>query len=379
MSVWPTKYQRNIARGLIRATAVVAWGLGGFLPVAAQHGTVTITGAVVDAQTGLPLEDAHVFIASSMIGTATDAAGAFRLSAVPAGAHRLFISMVGYESAERDSLFRAATAYHINIQLAPTVVEMGEVVVNAREARRWQRQLLKFERMFLGETKNAAFAKILNPAVLSFSSRWGKFTASAAEPLVIENTALGYRMQYFLKEFESSGGTIKWDGEPLFAELEPDSKEQAAMWERNRRETFQGSMRHYMLALLGGRWAEEGFETSRRLSLDQSNPRFNVDPATLLRSGPTPQEKELAFHGYLEVAYAHEEEDEAYARWLGRSSWRSSGVQRSWLRLNDGPTLIDQAGEIIDPYGVIAYGYFAFERIGDEMPKEYRPRNWRMP
>ena len=314
-----------------------------------------------------------------MIGTATDATGAFQLSGVPAGAHRLFISMVGYKSAERDSLFRAGTAYHVPVQLAPTVVEMGEVVVNARKARRWQRQLLKFERMFLGETDNAASAKILNPEVLSFTSRWGKFTASAAEPLVIENTALGYRMQYFLKEFESSGGTIKWDGEPLFTELEPDSAEQAAMWEANRRKAFQGSLRHYLLALRGGRWVEEGFETSRRLSLDQSDQRFRVDPATLLRSGPTLQEKELVFHGYLEVTYVHEEEDRAYARWLGQSSWYASNVQRSWLRLNDGPTLIDQAGEVIDPYGVIVYGYFAFERIGDEMPKEYRPDNWHMP
>lgn len=379
MSVWPTRYRRSTALGLTRAATVVAWCLGGILPVAAQHGTVTITGTVVDAQTGLPLEHAHVFIASSMIGTATNAAGIFQLSEVPEGAHRLFISMIGYDSAERDSLFRAPRAYHVDIQLAPTVVTMSEIVVNAREARRWQRRLLKFERMLIGETDNAAFTKILNPEVLSFSSRWGKFTASAAEPLVIENTALGYRMQYFLKEFESSGGTIKWDGEPLFTELEPDSGKQAAMWESNRRKAFLGSMRHLMLTLLGGRWAEEGFEISRRLSPDQSDQSFRVDPATLLRNGPTPQEKELAFHGYLEVVYANEEEAEAYGRWLGRSSWRHSGFQRSLLRLNDGPTLIDQSGEVIDPYGVIVYGYFAFERVGDEIPKEYRPSNWRMP
>jgi hypothetical protein len=27
----------------------------------------------------------------------------------------------------------------------------------------------------------------------------------------------------------------------------------------------------------------------------------------------------------------------------------------------------------LDPYGVTVYGYFAFERIADDVPKEYRP------
>jgi hypothetical protein len=47
--------------------------------------------------------------------------------------------------------------------------------------------------------------------------------------------------------------------------------------------------------------------------------------------------------------------------------------QRSWIKLTNGPTVVDQNGEVIDPYGVTVYGYFAFERIADDVPKEYRP------
>ena len=44
-------------------------------------------------------------LASSMIGTTTDRDGKFVLEGVPPGAHRLVITMLGYESAHVDTLF----------------------------------------------------------------------------------------------------------------------------------------------------------------------------------------------------------------------------------------------------------------------------------
>ena len=61
-----------------------------------------ISGRVVDAETGQPLPGAHVFIASSMIGTVTDTNGQFDLHDVPVGAHRLYVSMLGFEPDFRD-------------------------------------------------------------------------------------------------------------------------------------------------------------------------------------------------------------------------------------------------------------------------------------
>ena len=46
------------------------------------------------------------------------------------------------------------------------------------------------------------------------------------------------------------------------------------------------------------------------------------------------------------------------------------------LRITGG-TVYDPAnginGEVRDPYGLTVYGYFAFERVADDVPKEYRP------
>ncbi|MDE2770104.1 MAG: carboxypeptidase-like regulatory domain-containing protein [Bacteroidota bacterium] len=57
-----------------------------------------LTGTVADTESERGLPRAHVFIASSMIGTTTDRDGKFVLEGVPPGAHRLVVTMLGYES-----------------------------------------------------------------------------------------------------------------------------------------------------------------------------------------------------------------------------------------------------------------------------------------
>ncbi|RMF54382.1 MAG: carboxypeptidase-like regulatory domain-containing protein, partial [Bacteroidetes bacterium] len=332
---------------------------------------------VVDSTSGEPLPGAHVFIAGSMIGTTTDGEGRYRLERVPPGAHRLYVSMLGFEPVHIDALVTAGQTLHYDAYLVPSVIELGEVTVEARKDTKWQKRLKTFIRQFLGETPNAAETKILNPEVLDFDGTWwGKLEARAAEPLVIENRALGYRIHYFLKEFISTGVTIKYDGEPLFEELPPRDDAEAERWRQNRRRAFFGSFRHFMLAALGDSTREAGFVTHRLLALEdarRSHPRFPLHMADVFDEGPTPETRTLRFRGFIEVTYLKEKEDPAYLRWEHSYYQRTPGSQRSWISLTDGPTAVDPTGTIVDPYGVTVYGYFAFERVADELPKEYRP------
>lgn len=337
---------------------------------------IVLTGTVTDTTSQRTLRDAHVFIASSLIGTATDSQGKFILEDIPAGAHRIVVTMIGYEPASIDTLLRAGKKYEFDLNLKPTTVELEEVVVNARLARRWQRRLSKFTRLFLGETDNSVLTTIINPEVLSFTSRLGKLSATASEPLIIENRALGYRLQYYLKEFFYYGSTIKYDGEPSFTELVPMDSTEWQRWLMNREAAFNGSQRHFLLSLMAGRTSEEGFQVHRRFSLESNGARFTMDPNQLLEPGPTPLEQLLTFHGVLEITYTNESEDNSFQEWQRQPTWTRPGPQRSFMELNSGPTLIDESGEVIDPYGVVVYGYYAFERIADKVPKEYRPPDW---
>ena len=248
---------------------------------------------------------------------------------------------------------------------------------------RWRERLAKFTRLFVGETPNAAHTKILNPEVLDFDEKVGLFRAWASAPLEIENRALGYKVTYFLKDFEATPTRIKYDGEPLFAPLQPGGPDEVAMWTAKRREAYLGSFRHFILAAMAGRLDEEGFHLYHRQlggplagSMPMSGPapgsgRFPLKADKLYRDGETPNEKVLDFKGYAEFVYEGEVEAEAFLRWAQRPG--RPKFQTSMLLLEEGPTVVDYKGDTLDPYGVTFFGYLAFERIADEVPKEYCP------
>ena len=103
----------RLVRSISLVFVLVLW------PVAARAQTehATLRGIVADDETGTPLAGAHVFIAASMMGTAADDEGRFVLDRVPLGAHRLYVSMLGFEPASRDTLLRQARSYDFEFRL----------------------------------------------------------------------------------------------------------------------------------------------------------------------------------------------------------------------------------------------------------------------
>ncbi len=362
-------------RALITLTLVPLMALA---PLAKGQTSATLTGTVTDT-TGSPLADVAVFIASSTMGTVTGPDGLFVLTGVPLGTLRLFASRVGYEPAHVDMFVRSATVIEHDFVLAEKVYELGELTVNA-DNERWRRQLAKFTRIFIGESPNARETTILNPEVLDFSVRRGEFRAQASEPLIIENLALGYRITYYLAEFVAEPNSWRWDGEPLYESLEPASPQESARWNAKRDSTFYGSFRHFLLAAINDKLEVHGFKIyhagrGSRFASRSGFPggtRMELKVADIMRAGEAPDERILDFDGLVEVVYTREEESAAYLR--SQSLRRRARFQTSPIKLDRGPTIVDLKGDTLDPYGVTFYGgYFAYERIADDVPKEYRP------
>lgn len=344
---------------------------------------VTLTGRITDAETGEPLPGANVFIAGSLRGTSTGLDGTYALDRIPVGALRLYVSMIGYEPAFRDMLLRTESVRTFNFELTPSVYELEGIAVEAKEDRGWQRRLERFRTLFIGQTPNSEETEIVNELVLDFEGSGGELRAAAPEPLVIENRALGYRVRYFLKDFSATPQRTRYDGEPLFEELEPESLEEAEQWNANRRNAFIGSFRHFLLALIAGKTEEQGFKTYGRTVMDDlsagemggrptAGTRFPIKASTILKPGKLPNEYVLDFEGFTEITFMGEIEDESYLEW-SREPHRRPRYQTSWIRLERGPTTFDWKGDVVDPYGVTFYGYLAFERVADEVPREYRP------
>lgn len=366
-------------------------------PAAAQpqapDGRAVLTGTVVDAETGEPLPGVNVFIAVSMRGTATSPDGRFRLE-VPLGAHRLYVSSVGYEAEARNLNLREARVYTFEFKLTPAVIEGEEVVVEAERDRKWQERYDRFVDAFIGETPNAEQAEIQNPEVVSFDGGVGELEAFASEPLVIVNRALGYRITYHLKDFRLLPNRTQYDGEPLFEELDGTPAEKA-QWAEARREAFLGSFHHLLLAMIADKVEPQGFKLFLRPNsgppsgsqasaggsmMQMGGQRYPISVDEIMKPGEIQVEQVLDFNGVVEVVYLGERQTEAYARWRqqfsggGMMRSRAPRYQTSQFWLERGPATIDYKGDIVDPYGVTVSGYFAYERVGDQLPKEYRPR-----
>jgi hypothetical protein len=348
-------------------------------PIQAQSdGEAVIKGTVVSDSTGAPLPTTHVFVSGSMTGTTVDNDGHFRLSGLSPGVKRLFVTRLGYESREVTLLLRADTTLTFSFRLAPTVIEAEEVTISAERSEEWYDHLSRFKTLFIGRSKQAKRCYLENPSVLRFDTAWwGKFDARANRPLEFENRALGYRVTYYLKEFEVRGDLVRWDGEPAFDGLTPRDSTEARRWARNRRKAFRGSLRHFLLALMNDRLATEQFEIHRiprprafrRVGRAERHP---IERGDILEKQPNGL-YELSFSGALEVIYKGESESKHFLDWA-HAQRAPRDYQVSRIRLSDHTVHIDENAEIVEPYGATLYHYFAFtQRMAKLLPQEYRP------
>jgi hypothetical protein len=360
------------------------------LPARAQQ-AATLSGTVTDAD-GQPLPGANVFLAQTQRGTITDAEGRYRLGNVPLGAHRLVASIVGYETAAEDLVLRTpGEARTVSFRLDEAEYELGEVTVESTRDAQWQRRFERFQRRFIGETENAAETEILNPYVLDFEERRGTLYASAAEPLVIENRALGYRIRYDLTAFEARSDANFYDGEPLFEELEPADEVEHVRWQANRRKAYLGSPRHLLRSLIAGTEDAQGFKL---YLLPSQGPggfggfggtrrtnRFPTSGDELLKPGEE-GDHQLEFVGVLETVYLGEAEDPAFLdREWSREQRAAREAQTSQLRFPIAQTAaqLDRFGRELDPRSIVVSGYMAFERFADDLPREYGLAESRIP
>ncbi|WP_412063024.1 SusC/RagA family TonB-linked outer membrane protein [Rubrivirga sp. IMCC45206] len=102
------------------------------LPATAQS-TYTLTGQVVEAETGAPVIAASVLLEGTTAGAATDLDGRFSIAAsVPSGSYTLRVSFVGYQSDRRPVTLGNARAVDLGtIEISTDALRSDEVVVSA--------------------------------------------------------------------------------------------------------------------------------------------------------------------------------------------------------------------------------------------------------
>ena len=359
------------------AGLVVLVGVG---PAGAQPAERVLAGRVADAETGAPLAAAHVFLAHSTRGTTTADDGTFRLGAVPAGAHEVAVSMLGYALHVYDLAADAPDSLFLDVRLHPAVLPLGAIEVAAERPPSWHASLDLFLRLFLGETENAARCTLHNPEVLVFEGdpAAGHLRAEATAPLLVENQALGYLISFHLVEFATDGETVRYRGLPHYADLEPRNRREERRWRRRRRDAYEGSPQHFFATVI----TAGDLRAAERAGFDvRVAPRFDYDAAETIPARPDavsirPEgaHRRLALQHPLQVVFKPDLGPALSATTPGGGSVVPDPTEyTSWIRLNEASAAVLPSGHFSDPYAVTLYGRWGRERLADDLPRDYVP------
>lgn len=236
------------------------------LSIHAASAQRTITGTVVDETSNAPLAGASVFITNTSRGTVSDSKGAFELINVPEGQYELIISMVGYETIVH-AFNSSQLPLRMRAEMTAKVAELKNVVVESYIEDGWNKWGKTFLEAFIGTTPNAQHCKIKNTKDIRFRyyKKSNRLEAIADKPLIVENKALGYRIQYQLEQFEInfSQQSSMFAGYTLFTSLGKNPTSSKGRWERNRSAAYKGSMMHFMRCLFTDKLKEEAFSVVR--------------------------------------------------------------------------------------------------------------------
>lgn len=117
-------------RTIFLAIIVLALGQVGSTTAHAQPTDTRVYGKVVDGS-GIPLPYVNVVLEGTIEGAATDEAGMYAFTTSRAGAHTIFVSMIGYESISRTIELVPGESIELDFVLKETLINMEEAVVTA--------------------------------------------------------------------------------------------------------------------------------------------------------------------------------------------------------------------------------------------------------
>ncbi len=350
-----------------------------FVCVSQPRPTAAVHGRITDDSTHTPLASVNVFIAGTTISTASDTTGSYTLKKIPYGTHTLIVSLVGYETATRTLVMTKPSDEVYNFKLKPRVYSIPVVEITERFDESWQERLREFSREFIGTSLNARSCRITNPEVLDFrvDTATGALTASASRPLSIENDALGYHIMAILDDFEASPGSIRYSTHLLFEKLRASDSSVEFVRTRNRLLTYRCSLRYFLYSVINHACAANGFIVEK--SEGPAWPgtlRTGLNRPDLIAVRGDSLERQINFPGFLRVTYQNENEPAEYGafrRANGDQTARSLEYQTSWIEMKSTHATIDANGNLIYPYALKTYGFWAFQRIADTLPEDYEP------
>jgi hypothetical protein len=343
----------------------------------AQSGT--ISGLVKDSETGESLPFCNVFINNTTISTVTDLDGKFVLSGLEPGPLEVGFSFMGYVAETRKVTLNAGGSVTVNLSMKPFATELSDVEIKASRDKNWERDLRKFQNLFIGIDDAAAKTEILNPWVIDFPAATdkGAFVAKADLPIEIENRYLGYKITFNLNEFFNSPSNYRIVGAARFEELTPTSEVQKSTWDKNRADIYRKSPMNMFRAILSGNQEREGFYLygDKAGGSASSNMRSDIfanelgNSVVVYKADPlvTPTSPAgqyfINLKGRIEIHY-----QKGFAQ---ANTYKDAPYPISWLEVNGGKVKVRENGMVLNPQDLVFSGDMDRKRISNLLPLDY--------
>lgn len=384
----------------------------------------SIKGKVINIETNQPIAGASVFINNTFKGTVTSSTGEFLLTEIPGGTHELIVSFVGFETFVK-AFVQNDLPMELIVKMNLKVKELEGVTVAPFEKDGWAKWGRVFMENFIGTTVNSENCKIINYKTIRFrfSKKENILSAVAGEPLIIQNKALGYRIQYQMEGFEVNytDNIISYYGYPLFEEMKGAKRK----WVQARKKAYLGSVNHFIRSVYNNKLQNEGFEVRRlkkvtnyekervktiykvvkknvldkngklTIIMDYNDEQFPADSvnyyqtvlsqknyfdvfsnhfitADSVTAFDSAGNKYLMFPDYLYVTYKNETEEQRYLQHINETN-RKAFYQRSSIMLTgSGCVSIEKNGSYYSPQDLLNNGYWGWsEKMSNLLPLDY--------
>jgi hypothetical protein len=229
-----------------------------------------IQGEVLDKNTGMPLQDIHVFIHNTTYQTFSDSLGRFQLNNVQNGQWEIQVKGSGYISQSQTISASTGKTKKLVFSLEPD--PLASFTPSDFSKGKLKRFRNAVEKKFLGEHPSAWQVELLNSDQLIFEKRPGKKTqVSSQGPIYFSNRETGYLVTAYFSPF------ILEDEEPqLLAYSYFDLAEDGGIETRrnNRLRIHQQSPTYFLSQLMIGELASFGSNPNPEVSFSDQEGEY---------------------------------------------------------------------------------------------------------
>lgn len=326
----------------------------------AQDNTNYIFGIVKDIY-GKPIVNVNVFINNSTIGTTTDAEGKYTIKYIHSGNYELVVEHVSYKSQKEKIILLKNSKIELNFYLEEKTYLIEEIDIQAPMPILWNKQLRIFKNYFLGRNEFTNDCKLVNEYDVNFEyTQEGKLLAYANRLLIVENYALGYRLEILLLNFEcdEKNETANFTFNTKFSELTPSSLKQKEDWSYNRELTYLGSPVHFINSLINSNTSEEGFELYVEHYIDDKINSIPIMPDKIFFYDDLLEEYKIKIEGYLRIEFEPKK-------------------TRSWLYFEKKDIAVNYQRNYLNPFPseVVFEGEWSKIGISTLLPVDYYEKN----